>query len=608
MKTKIDPWYEHLVEIFQSLYYSLEDLQEKLQSSNDFEEVQRKVINELKHYREKLKHFQGNATKEVRADAFYAITAYTDEVMIYSDYESQTRWEDNTMEDLFFGSHQAGKRVFQKAEELIKHYNDSDIGLAVLYFLCISLKFKGIYRYQESGKPAEVKKELFRLICSTNSSFPRDANQLFPQAYSCTINNRIERRTSKMLLWILCISTVVVTGSIYLSFEGFTPFYLQLNQLQQLAEGLWEERLFLVGLLGITLLVVLLIRLVLFSFSPLSGVIFFRIALRRLFTLLKRNLPPNTKQDLPSYLMMYADCNSTTKSIPDSTSQRRILHSSGIEVTGHHVVETDMDKQLFCGYSLFRQGIVVDLPLQGKSKISRNLLLSYILNRIAKLDTDSQTNGLIIILSCELFLPSNPNNKSAISTLIQDLYAQIRFVQQKSSSNLPVYFIISDCHKLPEFEQFAHTIPEKQRGQIFGWSNPEATVHINLENYVMQGMQCINKRLKEILILLLYSSDEEKTNQGWMRFLKAMTQLEKSLINAFKELFIQAKPVDGENILLRGIYFVGKEQRNLETQQTSFMQSLLQDKIFVETGFARRYSMSTPERLNAFWRNFREEV
>ena len=612
MKTHQDPWYDHLIDCFYDLYYKLEDLKQRLQSRHDFEDVQRNVINELKHCRDNLKNVKGNVSKEMCAEAFYIMTAYADELMIFSDYESQERWEDKTMEDLFFGSHQAGKRVYLKADELIKRYSDADLGIVVLLFLCLSLGFQGIYRYRESRKPDEIRKELHRLICSTNDDFPRNANQLFPQAYSGIKNTQIEMRSNKLVLWISGFATVVVTAAIYLSLGDLTPFYLQFHQWREWASVLWQERLFVIGVIAVLLLLTLSTRLIMTSFSPVSGVLFFRMALRRLFTLLKRNLPQTKGETVPNYVLLYADTGEQVDLDTSHGAQHRVLHSTDADLVNQHMVETDIEKQLFCGYNLFKDGVVIDLPVLGNSKLSRFLLLNYVFKRIINLKVDSRLNGLILVLPYGLFQSQDDENQQAVdrlrAKLIQSVYTQTRYLQQKSHSNLPVYLVVSDCHQMPGFDAFLQAIPEEQQGQMFGWSNPDYSANNTFEKAVSQGLHQVNQRIKEILVLFFSASNGEALNREWLTFLKAMLFMETQLTQMLKDLFMLARPVDGENILLRGVYFTGQKKLAVGAHSSCFMESLLRDKVFPERGLAKRYPMSLPQRVQSVWQNYKGEM
>lgn len=89
----------------------------------------------------------------------YALVALADEVALETEWAGQDEWEEDLVEQHYFGTAIAGEEFFVRLKEVAP---DED-QLAEVYFLCLSLGFKGRYRSRPEERE-EMKQRLYRSV------------------------------------------------------------------------------------------------------------------------------------------------------------------------------------------------------------------------------------------------------------------------------------------------------------------------------------------------------------------------------------------------------------------------------------------------------------
>lgn len=620
-----DPMYNHLIRTFLNLYYRLEIFKEELETTHQVEEVRRKVANELKRVNTVLGECKGGISSATRTDAFYVMVAFTDETMIHSQYDGDVRWEDSPLEEDFCFSHIAGKRIFKDIDECIKNYSDTDLGMVALYFLIIALGFRGEHRFKSQGLLESLQKGLYRLIYTTDPSFPKESRRLFPEAY--TSNRTIIEQEPAInsifhyffVLLIISICAFLVFSPLYSIYDvAFLAEYLadmpdQVNSLRELA---WENRMFVAFSVLLILLVLLLYRICIYSLTSISSILFIRFSLGKLFTLLRSDLQGiskiSTHRYAPSrFLFIACDEEISKDSGKFPVHQRHLIRQSGISIQRSHTVEIEPTKQQFCGYSIFDQTIIVDIPLMQESRFACFLFLKGLLRKLMKLGKGSALHGIILSIPFQRFLDTGDNkeNDEALrQKLLGDLYYQIRFIQQQIKINLPVYLLISGCDQLEGFASFAQAIPEEYRDQMLGWSRTDMHPGYGDENNILNVLPYIRKRTLQVLFFLFSSSRGDDVHHQLMKFFKHFISVESQLSELITGLSNKSRTLNGEGVLLRGVYFSGIERQTSKKEHALFLASLLQDKVFAEAGTHIPYKPSLYERASSIWQTYRGEA
>jgi type VI secretion system protein ImpK len=75
----------------------------------------------------------------------YAIAAFIDECVMYSEWPNRLQWMGRPLQLQFFGDHVAGENFFKKLSEL-RQNGQQKIDLLEIYYHCLQLGFEGMYR------------------------------------------------------------------------------------------------------------------------------------------------------------------------------------------------------------------------------------------------------------------------------------------------------------------------------------------------------------------------------------------------------------------------------------------------------------------------------
>ena len=622
--------YQELMKVFSEFYFNLVDLRQELETTCDLGEVRRKTVNELKAVDQHLRDFKNELTNENRRNALYILTAFADEIMIYSSYAGTERWEDSPLEEQFNLTHMAGKRIFEKIDECVRTYDDSNLGMITLYFLVLALGFKGQYRYGKSTILIQLQSELYRLICSTDSSFPRQFNYLFPDAYTVPRGPSEKEKPYfgvayyflAVLLTLICVIPAVTPTHTF--YDVIPPPQQLVNIPAYLVSSvgiLWQYRHITAFAILFIAVVLAIYRMNVIIFWPSPKSILMRFSLGKLFSLLRADLDALSAQfrhrsPIPRYLFLTCDPAKGDDQQPRA-DQRHLIRQSGLKILASHTVEIEPALQRFCGYAVLENGIIFDAPLSQTGNLSGFRFYNSLLRHMKKHRADKRgsraVDGIIVAvpfrsmvasakkMGNELAAQEEAGFMTSQAQLIDDLYAQIRFIQQQRKSNLPLYLVLTGCDDISCFYSWCDMIPDEYQGQIFGWSRPEeGGIPGEMQNPA-SAFTHIKARLNQILLYFLSCGHNDQRHHQFLAFVKEFSGIEAGLSNFVRVLGEKSKPVNGEAILLRGIYFSGNERQPSGSERALFLKALINDKIFAESKKCVDYVPSFYDRISATW-------
>ncbi|MDR0677102.1 MAG: DotU family type IV/VI secretion system protein [Holosporaceae bacterium] len=140
-----------------------------------------------------LKSFLNSATIHAQAtakDVAYAMAAIADEIFLNTKCaEGKKYWEENMLEQRYFGSLIAGEEIFNKINTLVVKSEPFSLEKAEIYLKTLALGFKGKYRGSEDEN-LEIglyKKKLFDYIEKNDKSIFIMGYRLFQKEYTYTI-------------------------------------------------------------------------------------------------------------------------------------------------------------------------------------------------------------------------------------------------------------------------------------------------------------------------------------------------------------------------------------------------------------------------------------
>ncbi|MDR2158391.1 MAG: DotU family type IV/VI secretion system protein, partial [Holosporaceae bacterium] len=80
---------------------------------------------------------------ESAREVVYAMAAVADEIFLNMDWIGKKYWEENMMEQIYFGSQIAGEEIFNRINDLITDKEPTALEKAEIYLKALSLGFKG---------------------------------------------------------------------------------------------------------------------------------------------------------------------------------------------------------------------------------------------------------------------------------------------------------------------------------------------------------------------------------------------------------------------------------------------------------------------------------
>ncbi len=190
--------------------------------------------------------------------------------------------------------------------------------------------------------------------------------------------------------------------------------------------------------------------------------------------------------------------------------------------------------------------------------------------------SDYAINHIILTISA-IDITENENELRNIAARYHD---KIIHMQNQFNLNIPIYILISDLDKIPGFDDFTQSIPEKFLQDILGYSLQSSNA-LNIdktENIASSAINTIGNRIEYIEHISYCNLTE--FNDGIALFKHHLYKLELGLQSFLTLLF--KKNIHFDTFLLRGIYMTGQFKT-----QSAFLNNLLIEKIFSEAGLAR---------------------
>lgn len=137
--------------------------------------------------------------------ARFAIVALADEVALNTNWPGQEDWEDELLEQHFFGTSIAGEEFYVRLQEV----GPEEDQLAEIYFLCLSLGFMGKYR----SRPEERQEMQQRLYGQLPNRITKKSDLLSPGVY----DHNVERDMTQLPVVSAARHGVILVGAILLA-------------------------------------------------------------------------------------------------------------------------------------------------------------------------------------------------------------------------------------------------------------------------------------------------------------------------------------------------------------------------------------------------------
>ncbi len=146
------------------------------------------------------------ALQRLHEKARYPLVALADEIALNAEWKGRNTWEEELLEQHFFGTSIAGEEFYVRLNEVGPDQDQ----LAEVFFLCLSLGFKGRYR----NRPEERRELQQSLYSRLPGRIARKSEALCPGIYDANV----ERDMTRLPALSAARVAVVLLGAILLAF------------------------------------------------------------------------------------------------------------------------------------------------------------------------------------------------------------------------------------------------------------------------------------------------------------------------------------------------------------------------------------------------------
>ena len=166
-------------------------------------------------------------------------------------------------------------------------------------------------------------------------------------------------------------------------------------------------------------------------------------------------------------------------------------------------------------------------------------------------------DGIVLVLPASELAAFDPEDRDTPARLARRadlLRRRLWRAQEKLGLKLPVSVVVSRCDRLPGFADFLAVLSAEERRQIFGWSNPDPPAAGYQAGYIDTIFTRIRRALARIQLRELGGA---ATERDLVAFPAAFDELREALRIHLNQIFSPSSAY--EPFPLRGVYFCGGE-------------------------------------------------
>ncbi|MEQ3491747.1 type VI secretion system protein TssL, long form [Vibrio sp. SSH13-20] len=171
------------------------------------------LAQKLRDYENRLR--QQNINLETIDTARYCLCCAIDEVVLNTNWGSQSTWSHDSLLTSFYSSSQGGEAFFQHLETCMS-FPETQLDLLELMYVCMSLGFVGQYRLEKNG--LETHRRLRKQVVSVLKSNGRGLQQRLSDNIESRLLNG-SQVAERAPLWVVCSVTLAILVCIFMFFS-----------------------------------------------------------------------------------------------------------------------------------------------------------------------------------------------------------------------------------------------------------------------------------------------------------------------------------------------------------------------------------------------------
>lgn len=580
---------ENLIKHFYKFYVEVN----KIKDNSDFSIqenlpiVQSKLMNLLNQHSVNFQNCTSINSNDTITEALYLLTIFTDELFINIPWEGEFIWEDKLLEEQLFDSHISGIKFFDNLDNILKEKEYSDNSISILYFLLITIGFKGQYMHNDKeNKLHYYRSQLFSSLYNCSPFIVDEIQNLFPESYKSTFT-----RGTRILFYNLRRLSII-TGFILLLAILKLVYYLYTDWCNKIINNIkqfYTENIVLIFIL--LLLTVILIfgyiiwinirrKQLFLSIKKKQTKFEIKESINQLLVLLKEKIGKSKyRYKLPWYLMLG----------PDSAGCSSLLKEVSMRKTSVNYLKESSSHKKACNWWVFERGVVLDISGEVYSDNNDSKLWKYLIKKIKSVRRLRPLDGIIVPVPAELFLLKNGNKSNSVDEIKKTadmLSEKIDYLQKKFKMQLPLYLIVTKSDQIDGFKNFVQYIPDRFNNDLFGWSNPyRPEIYTYSKSWITEAFTKINAQLSFLQFGLMNNNSGKKDSEKIFLFGRNIESLKYPIQIFINRLFKNEQYSNIAPLLFRGIYFCGYQNDEIDetdANQRVFVKDIFDKKIFCE--------------------------
>jgi|GEM_PF-4192670 len=164
-------------------------------------------------------------------------------------------------------------------------------------------------------------------------------------------------------------------------------------------------------------------------------------------------------------------------------------------------------------------------------------------------------DGVILAIPATDLVGSGRLDEAAAAAKGEVIAQKLRAIASRLGMSVPVYPIITKCDRVTGFADFCRMLPEDRRGEIFGWSNPDAIDVPYNETWIDDAFNFLGASVAPVRLEMFAELPEGADGDGLFLFPSELRSMAPTLRAWLEPIF--APNGTHARLQLRGLYVAG---------------------------------------------------
>lgn len=254
-----------------------------------------------------------------------------------------------------------------------------------------------------------------------------------------------------------------------------------------------------------------------------------------------------------------------------------------------------------CTFWITNNGLVIEAKGGEHNQLYMKRFYTLLLKCMKKYRRRRPFDGILYAASYETLKSHSKAPLDHQNIQYEAAFTELQRFKKATRLELPVYFIVTQCDRIPGFSSMAMALSETCRWNLMGWSNPYPLETVLEPDIYTKALDEVALHLRQIALEVLAKVDNVEDKDSIMMLdvrIKSLAPIIADYANA-----MMSHNVYNQDVYLRGIYFTGVKKNH--QSHSLFIKDLFNEKIFKEFKLAvpnERFTIFSLERKSRFVR------